>query len=184
MKILNPSYDDHVRWNYSIHNGRLYKFPKNSTYAVNDQVYIENVTYPNIVDSFTTINSYFNLTRTFEFDNETVSSCFNIPRGSQTLNILYGSLQVNFSEIFLGVEVIDYCSDFSFYHPGRMQIRVSAPWNLIFSDSVIPGLGGDTNSYTSGTLHITLVDPLLSVGAILILVGLVTLVILLRKKRK
>lgn len=80
IKILNPEYDQYVRWNYSIRSGQLYNFPENAIYPINDQIYIENVTYPDIiVDSLIQCSNYINLTRAIKFKNETINSCFYIP---------------------------------------------------------------------------------------------------------
>ena len=182
MKILNPLYDGHMRWNYSIQSGQLYRFPKNSKYEVNDQIYIENMTYPNVIDSLIIINdSHIALARTFEFDNETISSRLNISQGSWIANILYGGIQVRFGKSILSIKAIDYQSHFSYYPPENMQIQVSAPWNLIFSGTIIPGLSSLTYSYTSGTLHLHFIHLL---TAILISIGLIMFLLLIMCAKK
>jgi hypothetical protein len=171
MKILNPVYDQYVRWNYSIQSGWLYRFPENATYAINDEIYIENITYPSIIDSIAIKNdSYINFTRIFEFNNKTINSSIYIHPGSQTIDNFYGRLQVNFSKTNFA-KFIDYYSIFKKYRPKEMQIQLSAPLNLIFSDSIIPSLGDLTYSYTFGAIRFTMISPVIWIGAILILLG-------------
>jgi len=177
MKILNPVYDQYMRWNYSIQSGWLYSFPENATYPVNDQIYIDNVTHPNIIDSLTINNdSYIKFTRILKFNNKTISSCIHIHQGSQIIDNFYGRLQVNFSRTNFA-KFIDYYSIFLKYYPKEMQIQLSAPLNLIFSDLLVLNLGKLTYRYTFGAIRFTLVSPVIWIGAILILLGLILVLI-------
>jgi hypothetical protein len=98
MKILNPIYDTYLRWNYSIQSGLLYNFPQGSPYAVNDQVSIINQTFPNILDSIVLGDSYANITRTFSFQDETVSSSTSVSNSDETVGNFYGTLYTDLSE--------------------------------------------------------------------------------------
>jgi hypothetical protein len=183
MKILNPSYDQYLRWNYTIQRGSLYKFPENSTYAVNDQVCIENTIAPNIIDSIVPVgDSCINLTRELRFDNETIASSLIMSNESQSVENFYGKLGVNLSKNFLDMETIDYHADFRSYPPESLKVEVLAPWNLVFSGSIIPSFNSASQVYTSEMLHFVLVEPLFWIGIIFALFALFAAVALLRKR--
>ena len=186
MKILNPSYDKYTRWNYSINSGILYKFPENSSYAINDDVYIQNITYPNVTDLFTLDgNSHFRLTRTLKLNNETTSSSIDILQGKQIVDNFYGGLVINLFENILGIESIDYSPYFSWHLPKSMQIQIVAPWSLIFLNSTFPTLSNVSYNYTFGSVHFGLIGPLLWIGMLLIILVVVfALIIYFKKVRK
>jgi hypothetical protein len=185
MKILNPSYDQITRWNYSVQSGSLHNFPEDSPYAVNDQVYIENRTSPDLVDSMVLVeDSCLNLTRMLRFNNEFISSSICVSNVTQRIDNFYGILEVNLSKNTAGVKTIDYFVDFQSYHLESLQVNVLASWCLVFSGSIMPSLGSASRRFTSEPLQFVLVEPLLWIGNVLFLSALFVALILLVRRRK
>ena len=184
MKILNPVYDTYLRWNYSIQSGLLCNFPQGSPYAVNDQVSIINQTFPNILDTIVLGDSYANITRTFKFQDETVSSSTSVFSNSdETIGNFYGTLYTDLSEDKVGISTINYYAYFNQYSPMSLRVNIIAPWNLIFSGSMLPSLGNSSCLSVSKPLQFVLVEPLLWVGVIMILlIASVVLTLLVRRR--
>jgi hypothetical protein len=176
MKILNPVYDSYLRWNYSVQSGSLYNFPEDSPYAVNDQVSIVNHTFPNMLDSIMLEGSYANITRTLSFQNETVISSTSISNSDEPIENFYGTLFANLSEDKVGIRTINYDAYFNQYSPMSLQVNIVAPWNLIFSGSLLPSLSNTNCPSVSKPLQFVFVEPLLWVGVlVIVLVAIVVL---------
>jgi len=185
LKILNPVYDTYLRWNYSIQSGSLHNFPQGSPYAVNDQVSIINQTFPNILDSIVLGDSYANITRTFSFQDETVSSSTSIFSSDETVENFYGKLYTDLSEDKVGIRTINYDAYFNRYFPRNLQVNIVAPWNLIFSGSMLPSLGNTRCLSVSKPLQFVFVEPLLWVGVIaILLIVSVVLALLVRRRHR
>jgi hypothetical protein len=185
MKILNPVYDSYLRWNYSIQSGFLYNFPQGSQYAVNDQISIINQTLPNILDSIVVGDSYAKITRTFSFQDETISSSISVSNSEETVGNFYGTLYTGLSEDKAGIKTVNYGAYFNLYSPGSVQVNIIAPWNLIFSGSLLPSLGNSASLNVSKPLQFVLVEPLVWVGVILIfLIASVVLTLLVIRRHR
>ena len=185
MKILNPLYDQQMRWNYSINNGWLYRFPENSSYVVNDYVSIENITKAELVDVLIRNgDSNFNLTRTLSLSNETFTSSIYIMGGYKSVNNYYGFLGVNLSKNILGFQTISYETRFMLPQPKSMQLEISIPWNLIFSKSIIPSLSSLNCSNPLEKLSFVSVEPVLWIAIVLVIVGLLIILTLFIVKQK
>jgi len=184
MKLLNPVYDSYMRWNYSIQSGSLYNFPEDSPYVVNDQVSIVSQTSPNVTDSIVLEGSYANITRTISFQNETVISSMSISNNDQTVENFYGTLFTDLSEDKVGIRTINYDAYFNQYSPTSLQVNIVAPWNLIFSGSLLPNLSNTDCLSVAKPLQFEFVEPLLWIGVLLIvLVPVVVLALLVTRHR-
>jgi transglutaminase-like putative cysteine protease len=172
MKILNPVYETCTRWNYSIYSGTVHKFPENASYPVNDDIHIENVMSPNITDvlSFKS-SSCINLTRIIELNNETIVSNTDAQEGTLRIDNRYGDIQTKLENHVWGVSSLECRSFFLVQHPENQQIQIIAPWNLIFSTTVLPSLGSYCYTFQGEPLNLTLVSPLLWCGLIVLIVA-------------
>lgn len=184
MKILNPLYDECMRWNYSILKGWLYKFPKNATYTINDQVYIENVTYPVVTDLFTLSKQHIFFARELKINNETFFSQVEVNKHNFILCNRYCALQLNvtYQEPFIGY--VSYAYMFSINLAEKMKIQVSAPLRLIFSKPNKLNFGGFSceSSPIFGEIQFTIIEPELWMLSI-IAVAIITVILIVVKKR-
>jgi len=184
MKILNPLYDECMRWNYSILKGWLYKFPKNATYTINDQVYIEKMTDAVVTDLFTLNKQQLILTRKLKIDNKTFFSRAEINNDNFVLDNRYCELRLDVTYQGPYIKHVSYAYTFWIHSAEKMRIQVLVPWHLVFSESIIPNFGGFSyeSAPTSGAVRFTIIEPELWITCVIILV--IIIVVLICYKRK
>jgi hypothetical protein len=137
-----------------------------------------------VTDSIALEGSCANITRTLSFQNETVISSMSITNNDQTVENFYGTLFTDLSVDKLGIRTTNYNAYFNQYPPTSLQVNIVAPWNLIFSGSLLPSLSNTNCLSVAKPLQFEFVEPLLWVGVLVIVpVALMVLALLVRRHR-